>query len=137
MGLQEDGLCREDGRQGREGHLRPGHRGPKSLLSYHPRTWGSTEIREFYPHLEARNIEISKEHAEISTVQTVFSFLNRKKEKENRKAPVALSLLLWDMPTHTDRDSSTKRVLEHTSGRAGSGSLKVVEGETSFAKTLI
>lgn len=100
MGLQEDGLCREDGGQGRKGHLWPGHRGPESPLSYHPRTWGSTEIREFYPHLEAQNIEISKEHAEISTVQNVFSFLNRKKEKENRKAPVALSLLLWDMPTH-------------------------------------
>lgn len=115
---------------GRKAHLRPGHRGPKSPLSYHPRTWGSTEIREFYPHLEAWNIEISKEHTEISTVQNIFSFLNRKKEKENGKAPVGTC-------RHTYRDSSTKQVLEHTSGGAGSGSLKVVEGEMSFAKTLI
>lgn len=136
MRLQEDGLCREDERQGRKGHLQPGHRGPKSLLSYHPRSWGSTEIREFYPHLEARNSEISEEHSEISTVQNVFSFLNRKNEKENRKAPVALppSMGLADTPTEIQAQSGS---LNTPLGGAGSGSLKVVEGETSFAKTLI
>lgn len=136
MRLQEDGLCREDGRQGRKGHLQPGHRGRNSPLSYHPRTWGSTEIREFYPCLEARNIETSEEHTEISTVQNVFSFLNRKNEQGNRKALVALppSMGHVDTPTEIQAQSGS---LNTPPGGAGSGSLKVVEGETSFAKTLI
>lgn len=136
MRLQEDGLCREDGRQGRKGHLRPGHRGPNSPLSYHLRSWASTEIREFYSHLEARNIEISKEHTEISTVHNVFSFLNRKKEKENGKAPVALppSVGLADTPTEIQAQSGS---LNTPPGGVSYGSLKVVEGEISFAKTLI